>query len=1028
MAETTTSALECGFMTLLASEAGAAVKQEGKPALKNETCKPARGWLTLFVSASFLLASCGGDSTSGTMSPLAVASLASPGISLLAGQPGGSGNADDTGSDARFGQPSGIARDSSGNLYVTDAANHTVRKISPAGVVSTLAGTSGQAGTADATGTAASFNTPIGIAVDSSTGTVYVADTFNSVIRKITAAGAVTTLAGTAGETGAVDDTGAAARFNSPLGIAVDEATGTVYVADSSNQTIRKITPAGVVTTIAGLAGSPGTVNQPGTQARFVLPAGLALASDGTLYVADAGANVIRVIDPAGNTSTLAGSAGAAGYNDGVGTAATFTSPIGITLGGDGALYVAEAGSHLLRKVQLSDGTVSTLAGTRGSAGAVDGTGTAASFNSLAGIVADGAGKLYVADSLNYAIRQVTTAGVVTTLVGAPSATGTANDTGTLARFSTPSGIGVGNDGSVYVADTNNHSIRQISPAGAVTTLAGLSGTAGSSTGSGSAARFYGPDGLVADADGSLYVADTNNHVIRKVSADGQVNVLAGLAGSSGTADGGGQARFNHPHGVAIDLAGNVYVADTGNHTIRKIGTNGQVTTLAGTAGSSGAHDDVGTAASFNSPNGIAVGRDGTVYVADTNNHVIRAISAAGVVTTMAGSGVAGADDALGTAASFRSPSAVVVDADGNLYVADTGNGLIRQISPTGQVATVAGTAGLHGVLPGGLPGRLNSPRGLAIGMDGELYVSDENTVLKIVLPTPAKLFGVKLTASSTSISLGQPTTLRWSAPDATNCTATADPVSASWSGSQAAGGSLVVTPAAVGTQTYTLTCDESGGSGQQFSSVDIVVVYPVPTVTISASPKTLTPGGSTILTWSSSNADTCTASGDWSGSKGTSDSESVTPAEGVRTYTLSCTGQGGTGSKSVSVSVGYPPTMTLTASRTTLTLGQSLVLNWSSSHTDSCTASGAWSGSKLSTGSESVTPEATGEQVYGLNCVGPGGSTIRAVSVTVNPVASGDGSSGGGGSGGAAGLEILSGLGLIAFLRRFRDGQYRRA
>ena len=217
------------------------------------------------ILASLLLASCGGGSdsgSSGTTSPVAQ-------LSLLASSAGGSGNADGTGTAASFNRPYSVATDSSGNVYVADLSNHTIRKITPAGVVTTVAGSAGVSGSADGTGAAASFNTPSSVATDSN-GNVYVADTFNHTIRKITPAGVVTTLAGSAGVSGNADGTGAAARFNNPYSVATDS-SGNVYAADANNHTIRKITPAGVVTTLAGSAGVigfvpgdlPGVLNSP---------------------------------------------------------------------------------------------------------------------------------------------------------------------------------------------------------------------------------------------------------------------------------------------------------------------------------------------------------------------------------------------------------------------------------------------------------------------------------------------------------------------------------------------------------------------------------------------------------------------------------------------------------------------------------------------------------------------------------------------------------------------------------------------
>ncbi len=314
---------------------------------------------------------------------------------------------------AFFPMPASIVVDGSGNLYVSDASANTIQKATSAGVVSLLAGTSGQAGTTDGTGAAARFNQPGGIVVGSD-GTVTVADTANATIRRITPAGVVTTLAGSASTRGNADGTGTAATFSNPLGLAQDTA-GNIYVADSMNHTIRKIAAGGVVTTVAGTAGSSGAIDGTGAAARFNLPTGVAVDGAGNLYVTDATNNLIRKITPAGVVSTLAGLAGVSGSADGTGMDALFNNPSGLTVDGAGNVYVADTGNSVIRKITPA-GAVSTVAGLAGIAGLMDGSGVNGWLSQPKTLTIDTAGNLYVADTGNAAIRKVTSAGVVTTL------------------------------------------------------------------------------------------------------------------------------------------------------------------------------------------------------------------------------------------------------------------------------------------------------------------------------------------------------------------------------------------------------------------------------------------------------------------------------------------------------------------------------------------------------------------------------------------------------------------------------------
>ena len=330
---------------------------------------------------------------------------------------------------------------------------------------------------------------------------------------------------------------------------------------------------------------------------------------------------------------------------------------------------------------------VTTLAGAAGQTGSSDGSGTAARFHKPEGVAVDSAGNVYVADYLNQTIRKISPAGVVATLAGSAGQSGSSNGTGTAALFHNPQGVAVDSAGNVYVADEFNDEIRKITPSGVVTILAG-STLPGSANGTGTAARFSSPEGVAVDSGGNVYVADTANQEIRKVTPAGVVTTLAGSAGHNGSSDGTGTAAlFHNPQGVAVDSAGNVYVADEFNDEIRKITPSGVVTTFAGSAGQTGASDGSGTAARFFYPTGVAVDGAGNVYVADQDNQEIRQITPSGGVTTLAGSaGHQGTSNGSGSAARFSMPTGVAADGAGNVYVADSFNNEIRAIATTSLV------------------------------------------------------------------------------------------------------------------------------------------------------------------------------------------------------------------------------------------------------------------------------------------------------------------------------------------------------
>ncbi len=387
----------------------------------------------------------------------------------------------------------------SGNNYLVSLVTSTTGQITPLAITVTAA---------------ASTKTYDGTPTSTATPTIF-------------SGAVVSTLAGSAGQTGSSNDTGSAARFYHPAGVAVDSA-GNVYVADLSNQEIRKITPSGVVTTLAGSAGQTGSSNGTGSAARFNGPYGVAVDSAGNVYVADENNQEIREITPSGVVTTLAGSAGQSGSSNGTGSAARFDDPWDVAVDSAGNVYVADGLNDEIREITPS-GAVTTLAGSAGQIGSSNGTGSAARFSGPSGVAVDGAGNVYVADLSNQEIRKITPSGVVSTLAGFPAQRGSSDGTGSAARFDDPSGVVVDSAGNVYVADVTNQEIRKITPSGVVTTLAGSAGQTGSSNGTGSAARFYVPYGVAVDTAGNVYVADYDNDQIRLVN-------LTGLVGSD-TAD-----------------------------------------------------------------------------------------------------------------------------------------------------------------------------------------------------------------------------------------------------------------------------------------------------------------------------------------------------------------------------------------------------------------------------------------------------------------------------------------------------------
>lgn len=699
--------------------------------------------------------------------------------------------------------------DASGNIYVADSGNDTIRKIAPGAVVTTLAGLPGFSGSKDGTGTAALFNNPQGVAVDA-VGNVYVADMGNNTIREITPGGVVTTLAGLAGSSGSADGMGNAARFNKPDGLAIDTA-GYVYVVDSGNYTIRKVGPGGSVGTLAGVVGSSAHVDGAGIAAAFYYPVSVAVDASSNLFVSEYA--TIRRITSSGIVTTVAGQWITYGSTNGIGSVALFYGPTGVAVDNYGQVYVVDSGNseiRVLTPTMLSVNTAPpaiTTQPTSQTAGAgssvtmaVVATGTPTPLYQwdMNGVPIRGAtsasyaiSSAQAANMGNYAVTVTNTAGSVisnvatltVTPVVAPTITvqpqsqegiagGTVVFTATAAAATSfqwlLNGIAIAGAtnasltlNNVTTAQAGSYSVYMSNSQGSVTSsLATLSVLAPPAiTSQGTATAFLGenlsytitasgsptsfsvqgnlPPGCTlnpatgfisgsptATGTYSVTIAATNGNAV--VTAPLTITISSGPSTSyTWSTLAGGQ--LNKPQGVAVGANGVIYIADTGSNTIKAISSNGSVTTIAGTAGVTGGLDGTGSAAEFNGPSAIVVDANGNLFVADTNSSTIRKINPAGAVTTIAGfPGLTGTSDGTGNNARFNKPEGLAIDSNGIIYVADTGNGLVRKMTAAGVVTTVT--------VSGDNAWLLVDPYGIAVNGSGTISILDSGsgTILEI--------------------------------------------------------------------------------------------------------------------------------------------------------------------------------------------------------------------------------------------------------------------------------------------------------
>ncbi len=643
-------------------------------------------------------------------------------------------------SDEYIGQPASIAADSKGNVYYPDSARAVIRKVSPDGIITTVAGNgrsgySGDGGPA----TAAEINGDAALAVDSADN-LYIADTYNMRVRKVTLDGKIDTIAGN-GLSGTSGDGGPAklARFGVFIGIAVDQ-SGNVYTSSGDGR-IRRISTDGIVQTVAGtgafgFSGDGGPANQ--ARIGFANPG---VDAEGNLLVLDSTNYRIRKITPDGIIQTIAGT-GVPG-TDGDGGPAT-AAKIGLVADakpdGKGGLYLAEITSNRIRHIR-ADGVIETLAGTGTAGYSGDGGPALQSTLNYPWFIATGPdGSLFIAEAFNNVIRRVAPDGTISTLAGRERYAGDGAYAST-AILNDPVGVALDNQGNTFVSENAGAGrIRKIDVGGVITTFA-----------SGLAA----PGMLAADQSGNIYFVDGNT--VWRGSPDGTLAKIAGAApgvAPTQTATSALQVNLAGPQGLAVDSSGNIYIADTGNNIVRKVTPDGTVQTIAGT-GTAGFAGDGGpaTSARFNGPEGLAFDSSGNLYVADHFNYRVRRISTDGIVKTVAGTGRPSlldngwpypqGDGGPATLAQLFGPERITVDPSGSIFIGEHGNGpymgnRIRRVTPDGVIDTIAGTGDYGYQGDGGLArdAQLHYVSQLAADANGKIYFADRYS-FKIRVLTP---------------------------------------------------------------------------------------------------------------------------------------------------------------------------------------------------------------------------------------------------------------------------------------------------
>jgi trimeric autotransporter adhesin len=629
----------------------------------------------------------------------------------------------------------GVAVTSSGTVYIADPTNSVVEEVTPSGQLSVIAGRPGvRAAPTAGPATGSDLDQPEGVAADDS-GDLYIADTGNDVIEKVTPSGTLSIIAGVAGQAG-TPTAGAAtsSKLDEPQGIAIDS-SGDVFIADTENDLVEKVTSGGTLSILAGKVGQFGAPTPgPASSSKLNLPGGVAVDGSGNLYIADTDNGLVEEVT-SGTLSILAGKVGQFGApTPGPASSSDLWGPSGVAIDGSGDLYIADYQNSVVEKV--AGGTLSILAGESSHAGLpTPGPASSSDLGNPMALALDGSGALYIADATNNLVEKVSSGGTLSVIAG-DGPLGGAPTPGPAASSALGSPVDVATDagGDLYIADTGNNVIEKITPSGTLSIVAG-DGQAGPPTpGPATSSGLSDPSAIAVDNQGNLYIADPLDYVVEKVTPGGTLSIIAGQVGQiAPPMPGPATSSDLAPFGLAVDGSGDVYIADdiaTSTTTaayVLEVTPSGTLSIVAGTGLIGSPTAGPATSSEFDFPAGLAVDGAGNLYISDVYANVVAKVTPAGTLSIVAGSGQLGAPvPGPATSSPLNNPGGIAVDGSGDLFIANTGSNDVLAVSPSETLSILAGSGNIGPPTPGpASASALNGPLGVAADANGNVYIAD---------------------------------------------------------------------------------------------------------------------------------------------------------------------------------------------------------------------------------------------------------------------------------------------------------------